>query len=99
MSDQAVPFPIEWAFPEGTEGKYATHLVINHGQHEFFISFFQIRPPLLIGSDEEIEAQIAELKSVRAEFLSTIIIPADGLEGFIATLQEHLENYRKRMGK
>jgi hypothetical protein len=81
--------PIEWYVPDATVTKYATNMVIQHTEHEFILSFFEVAPPLLIGtpSKEVLEG----LKSIRAECVARIVIARDRMPGFVEILRTNLE--------
>jgi hypothetical protein len=38
--------PIEWHVPDDLVTRYANNLLIQHTEHEFILSFFEILPPL-----------------------------------------------------
>jgi hypothetical protein len=88
---QAIQLPIEWHYPQGLTGRYATHLVVQASEHEFHVSFFEIKPPLLLGTPEEIERQAKELKTVRAECVARVIVAKERMQDFIQVLQRNLE--------
>jgi hypothetical protein len=41
--------PIEWHIPDSLVTHYVTNMVVQHTPHEFIISFFDIKPPLIVG--------------------------------------------------
>ena len=91
--------PIEWYFPEHMTSRYATTLVVQTSEHEFTISFFELHPPLMLGSPEERKAQLEQIKSVRAECVARIIVAAERLPEFVKVLEGQLEEYRANRGK
>ena len=48
--EQAINLPIEWNYPENIVSKYATNLVVPHTEHEFILSFFEARSPVILGT-------------------------------------------------
>jgi hypothetical protein len=81
--------PIEWYVPESIISQYATNLVVQRSEHEYIISFFDTKPPLIIGVPSK-EA-LDNLKSVRAECVARIIVAAARMPGFVKALQTNLE--------
>lgn len=81
--------PIEWYVPDSIVSQYATNMVIQHFEHEFIISFFDTKPPLIVGvpSKEVLES----LKSIRAECVARIVVAAARMPGFVNALQTNLE--------
>jgi hypothetical protein len=86
--------PIEWHFPEHIASRYATNLVVQSSQHEFIISFFEVRQPIVLGSPEERKAQLEQIKSVRAECVARIIVAAERMPEFIQALQVRVDAFR-----
>jgi hypothetical protein len=95
----AYELPIEWHVPEGTVSRYATNLTVQHTDHEFIISFYEIDPPLLLGSAEENAAKLKELEAVQAELVARIIVAPRRMPEFIRVLQENLDHYLSRDAK
>lgn len=91
-----VMLPIEWQLPEGTISRYANNIVVQHTEHEFILSFFEIQPPLLLGSPEEQAAKLVALGAVRAECVARIIMSPSRIQSFIEVLQRNYENYSAR---
>ncbi|MHB8626013.1 MAG: DUF3467 domain-containing protein [Aggregatilineales bacterium] len=93
MSDQEenkpinLSVPIEWHTSETVSAKYATNIVVQRAEHEVIISFFEIYPPIILGSREEMAEQIQEITSVRAECVARIVLSPARLSEFINLLQ------------
>jgi hypothetical protein len=88
--------PIEWHFPENVKPHYASNFIVQHTAHEFYLSFFILPPPIILGTAEERQAQAKEIKSARAEAVARVVIAADRLPEFIEALQENLKNFQKK---
>lgn len=91
-----VELPIDWQFPKDLSSRYATHLIVQHTEHEFVLSFFEILPPTIFGSPEAISAQLEQLSSIPAECVGRIVVAAERMPAFVAVLQENLERYQSR---
>jgi hypothetical protein len=87
--------PIEWHVPEGFVSQFANNMVVQRMGNDFFVYFFQIKPPIILGPPEFREAQAKRIESVRAECVASVAIAADKLPEFIKTLQENLEKFQK----
>jgi len=93
MSEEApesFAIPIEWHVPDGLVSRYATNMVVQHFENEFRVYFFEIRPPIVLGSPEETKTKLEQLGSVRAECVASIIVAPDRMQEFIRVLQENL---------
>ncbi len=88
-----IALPIEWYYPEGLMSRYANYVVIQFAEHECHVSFFEIKPPLLLGTPDEVREQAKELKSVRADCVSRSIVTNELMPIFIKAMQETLESH------
>jgi hypothetical protein len=93
-SEQHVVLPIEWHTPEGLVSRYVSNLVVQHTEHEFIISFFEILPPLLLGTPEEQQARLTRMNAIQAECVARIIVSPEQMPTFIQAMQTVLEKYR-----
>lgn len=89
-----VTLPIEWHVSDTIQSHYATNFIIQSGQNEFIISFFETRLPIFMGQPEENKAQLEQIGSIRAECVSRVIVAAEQLPVIIAAMQASLEAYR-----
>lgn len=89
----SVQIPIEWHVPEGLISRYANNIIVQHTQHEFVISFFESRPPLIVGSPEEQAAQLEKMTSIKFECVARIIVAPDQMAEFLHVLQRNFETY------
>lgn len=91
-----VLLPIEWHISEEVTTKYATNLVIQHTEHEFIISFFEIYPPVLLGPPEGQKLQAEMIDTVRAECVARIVVASDRMPEFVRVLQDNLGTYQEK---
>jgi hypothetical protein len=94
---KAVQIPIEWHFPEDLKSQYATNMLVQHGENEFFISFFEVIPPVTLGPPEAQISQLEKIETVKAECIARIIVPAEKLPSIIQALNDNLKNYREKL--
>ena len=88
---QKVAIPLEWRVPEDLETHFATNVVVSHSEAEFFLTFFEVVPPFILGDVEK----LAALKSVPAVAVARVAVAADRMEAIIRAMQRNLESYRK----
>lgn len=93
MSNQekAIKVPLQWDHPENVISRYANNLVVQHNKDSFFLSFYEARPPIISGSPEEREQKTLDLKSVKAECVARIVVPAERMEEFVRVLQDNIQ--------
>lgn len=100
MADQEQPgflrIPIEWYFPEGLVSRYAANFVVQRGQNEFILSFFEVYPPIVLGEPEEQKAALDHLESVRAECVARIIVAPQQLLALADLLQDQIDKHSLR---
>jgi len=94
---EPILIPVEWHVPDDLASHYATNLVVQHTEHEFNIFFYEIRPPLLIGSPEEVREGLEKVELVRANCVAHIIVAPDRMPEFVQVLQTSLERYRSKL--
>lgn len=93
---QEIRIPLEWHVPEELPTHYATNLVIQHTEHEFFITFFELVPPITLGKTPE---EITRIESVRARALTRVAVSPKRLEEFIQVMQDNLAKYRSSISE
>lgn len=83
-----VTIPLEWHVSDQIVSRYANHLVIQRSEQNFYLSFFEAVPPLIIGGPAETLAQLRELGAVRSECVARLVVSADRLPALITILQD-----------
>lgn len=87
--------PMVWGFPEDMISGYATNMLVQAGEHELYVSFFEAPPPVLLGPED-----VKNLESVNAECIARIIIAPERMPEFIGVLQKQLDTFnQKKQGK
>jgi hypothetical protein len=95
-SQAGVQLPIEWYCPEGLVTRYANNVVVQPSENGFYISFFEIPPPLIVGPPEQQKARLEQMVAVRAECVARIVVPAQVMPAFVQALQASLGKTSKR---
>src|SRR5262249_27412992 len=97
MSDvesASVMRPIRWQSPDEVETKLATHIVVQHTEHEFILSFFEIKPPIIVGTPEQREKQAQDLSFIQAHCVARIAITPGRMEDFLELMASNMEKFR-----
>lgn len=72
---------------------FANHVLIQHNAcGEFFLSFFEMPPPIVIGTEEEKKKQLAEISQQDAHCVARVVIAKERMSGLIGAMAE---NYSK----
>ena len=88
--------PIEWKIPDDIVSRFANNILVQQGENEFILSFFEVLPPVLLGSPEEVEAKLEEVEAVQAECVARIIVPAEKMLDFVRAMSENLDRFHSR---
>lgn len=94
-----IVLPLEWHVPDDLVTRYANNLLIQHTEHEFILSFFEVMPPLTVGSPEEQAAQLQAIGAVRAECVARVVVSADRIASFVEALRSSYEKYPVTSGE
>ena len=93
--ENSTSLPIEWVVPDDVVTRYVTNMVVQHSTAEFLVSFFEVQPPILIGSTEEdARTRLSQLKSISAKCVARIVVTPDRMEEFVRVLTGNLEGYK-----
>lgn len=93
---EEIALPIEWYVPEDLKSQYATNMVIQHTDQEFLISFFEIKNPIIVGSDEEVMSKYQEIGKIKANCIARIIVTPDRMKEFIDILRANYDRFQAR---
>lgn len=91
---QEIELPVEWYNPESIVSQYATNMVVQHTEHEFIISFFDVKPPLIVGAPSK--EVLETLKSIRATCVARIIVREVGCPYFLRPYKPTWKNCNLR---
>lgn len=95
--------PILWSVPPNVETKYATNFVLAHTLDEFFLSFFELAPPIVLGSDEEKARQLEKISALEARCVARIVMDhkraTQLLDVLSRNLKQHAETEEAERGK
>lgn len=80
-----IELPITWDFG-GLPSRYATNILVQAGEHEIFLAFFEIRPPVLFSEDDS-----KNIESVNAECVARVVVSAEKMQSFINAMQQILD--------
>lgn len=99
MPEELKKLQIEYYFPQDIETKYVTHIVAQHTEQDFIISFFELYQPPLLGSKAEIEKQLENIDKVPAKCVVRIALTPNKMEEFLKVLNGNYKNYKNKFGE
>ena len=86
--------PVKLIFDDNSQASvYATNITVQHSPHEFIISFYEARPPLVMGTPEERERQMEAIEHVFASCVARVTVAASRMDGFVNALKGNYESY------
>lgn len=85
-----VQIPLRFNIPSGMTSRYAHHMLVQPGEHEVTISFFEVFPPLLLGSPDE-QKEILINEGVKAECVARVTIAKARYFGFVKAWESIIE--------
>jgi len=84
--------PITFIVPEQLPVIFANHMLVSHTEDEFFLTFFQLTPPVLI---EGGQLKFEDIKGAEAKAVARISISASRMNAFIEAQKRNLETWKK----
>jgi hypothetical protein len=96
---RGVPLRVGWHFPEGIQSRYADNVLVQVGQHDMIISFFETQIPILLGQPEMNKELLEALGTIRADCVSKIVVSPDFIPELIKALEIGLANYHHTKGR
>jgi hypothetical protein len=90
QAQEDVQIPLRFNIPSGMTSRYAHHMLVQPGEHEVTLSFFEIFPPLLLGSPEE-QKEILKKEGVKAECVARVTIAKARYFGFVKAWESIIE--------
>lgn len=96
---ERVGIPVKYVIPEDIVTQYTTDMVVQHSEHEFIISFWEIQRPVILGTEEERKAQAEMLKFLENRCIAKFAVTPDRMQLFAAVMKENFERYLRDKGK
>lgn len=90
-----IELPIQWEIPDDLETHYVNNLIVQHAEHEFIISFFQTLPPPIVGTPEEISAQLEGVK-LKSKCVARVVVSSGRMVGFLQALQDSMRKHGEK---
>jgi len=87
--------PLEWPDSSGT-ALYANNLLAQCDGNFMYLSFCQVNPPYLLGTVEEKQKQLEQIKSLQAALVARLVIPVDAFRAMFEVLQQQVAMMKER---
>ena len=88
-----VSIPIEWNYPPEIRSQFANHMLVQHDEHNVFISFFDLAPPvtLSMGDTESKLSELKKLDKLTANCVARVAISRASYRGFFEVFELQLK--------
>lgn len=93
QSSQGVSLPIDLHVSDTIHNQYIHNIIVQPGQHEITLFFFEAHIPPFIGSPEENREYLLQKGSVRFECVSKLVVAPQLVPEIIKALQVGLDSY------
>lgn len=92
-----VTVPIEWRIPSEVAARHATHFVVQRDENEYFLMFFDLlRPPMLGGDPIEAKKAIEAAGAVPAICVARIALSPQKFGEVVETLSKFAKDQQLR---
>ena len=92
QSLEGVSLPVNWHVPETIHNQYVHNVIVQPGQNEITLSFFETHIPPYVGSPQENREHLQK-QSVRFECVGKFVVAPQFVPEIIKALQVGLDNY------
>ena len=87
-----------WVDTEEKQIVFANHLLIQHEEGEFVISFGQATAPPILGDPQHREQALEALEFVPIKTIARIGLSPQRMAAFVSVMQQNLEKYESVYG-
>ncbi len=88
--------PIKWHIPVGLGSRYAHHMLVQASDFEVTISFFELKPPVILGDISREEQQRILKEGVLAECVARVTVARERypefLKAFMGVMKQEESN-------
>ena len=81
---------LEHHWGENTVTRFANEFSIQVGQGVCYLGFYEVNPPILMGSPEEISEKVESIKSLRTEGIVRVVVSLEKMQDIINAIQSTL---------
>lgn len=88
--------PIDFSSASELPALHANNVLIQHTDHEFVLTFFEVLPPVITPDPARQARELARIRAVPARAVARIVMSPGRAKEFVAALQNNLEQYMAR---
>lgn len=98
VEEHQFEIPLLWVGVEDTPAITSNRFLSQFEADQFFVSFGQVAPPVVIGTPEEQLQQIERLGYVPIKTVARVALTPQRMRELILVLEMNLENYERMHG-
>lgn len=89
---------INWVYPPDITTRFANNFVVQNDSEQFFLSFFDIWMPMIIGeTDEEKQSHLNAMEKVDAKCVARIVMSPEKMRELVEVMILNLQNYEQKL--
>lgn len=92
---QQIILPNEWHVPDNIQNRYVHNLIVQPGNHELTLFFFETQIPPFTGSFEETRDFLTKQGSIRSECIGKMTVSPQLMPEIIKALETGLDSYNR----
>src|SRR5437016_9719002 len=92
-SSKGIMLPIDLHVPDTLHNQYVHNVIVQPGQHEITLFFFETQIPPFVGSPEANREYLLKQGSIRFECIGKMIVAPQMVPEIMQALQTGLNNY------
>ena len=90
------PIPLKWEGLENEPLHFVNNLLTQHTEHQFFLTFAHIQPPVTVDLSEE---EIRSIQYVAVRPTARLAVSPGRFREFIAAMEANYQRHERRFGK
>ncbi len=97
VEDAGVAIPVEWPDTIDLPTIYANQLFIHHTGNEFFMTFGELQPPIVVGSKEERREKLkaTAIRGVTIRPVARLAISPPAMMAIAEVIRENTEKFKE----
>lgn len=85
-----VSLPVKFHRNPSVPSIFSNHLVIQFDGEEFHLGFYEMKPPLVTGTPEQVKQQMEQIEFADAYCVANIVVSKGRMEAFAQTIRRNV---------
>lgn len=88
---ESKPVRVDYSSTESVRSTYANNLVVQSDEHCLYLSFFEVVQPVILGTQEDMQAKLDEISCIQAQCAAKVVIPNGKAMEFLQVLLTQMQ--------